>query len=282
MEIISTLLKNSMSSYFFLVSWRDLIEIGFFSWLFYVSALWLKKDSEKNLLPYFYGYIAFFLVCYFGELSTITTLLIFFSPAVAMLFILMHQHLLQRNLVTLKNITALPHTQSPDWLSSLMKATLTMLSENKDIIILIEHTDAMSPFLQTLERLDVPMTDGLISLLFNKLYAPSHICWISSAGIIRGINATFKASWHPGTYQTQTAWIDDAVAYTTKTDAVIMFANAQLHRYSIAHHGSIKHDLSMEQAHQLIRKQIDYQVPLPKKGLSHGVSQTKTFAQHSP
>ncbi len=282
MNTIITTFQTVFSSYFSLLGWRDLVEIGALSTAFYYSALWLKKDRQKNLLPYFYGYVACILGCHFCELNTLTTFLFIFSPAVAMLFMLMHQQLLQRNLVTLKNITIPSNPNCPDWLASIMKATLKMLSENKDIILLIEHTDAMNPFLQLSESFEAPITDGLISLLFHKLYTPSHMCWLTSTGIVRGINVSFKASWHPSAYQTKTAWIDDAVAYTAKTDALIIFANAQLHNYAVAHSGSIKHDLSMEQAHQLIRKLINYQIPLPKKGLSHGVSSIKKYAQPSP
>ncbi len=282
MNTIITTLQTMFSSYFSVLSWRDFIEIGALSTAFYYSALWLKKDRQKNLLPYFYGYVTLIIVCHFGELNTLTSFLFIFSPAVAMLFMLMHQELLQRNLVMLKNITTHPSPSCPDWLASIMKATLSMLAENKDIILLIEHTDAMNPFLQLSDTFEAPITDGLISLLFQKLYTPSRMCWLTSSGMIRGINVSFKASWHPTAYHTKTAWIDDAVAYTAKADALIIFANAQLHNYAVAHSGIIRQGLSMEQAHQLIKKLINYQISLPKKGLSHGVFSTKKYAHHAP
>jgi hypothetical protein len=194
----------------------------------------------------------------------------------------MHQQILQRNFISLKNITLATNASSPDWLSAIMKATLTMLAHNKDIIILIEHTDALSPYLQIPEMLDVPITDGLVTLLFNHVYRPECLCWISSSGMVRGINVSFKASWHPSSYQTKTAWIDDAVAYTAKTDAIILAAYADQHHYVVAHQGTITHGLMMEQAHKLIKKLIKYQVPLLKKGYSHGVAHQKNITQHSP
>ncbi len=158
------------------VSWRDFLEIGTISTIFYYCALWLKKDVDKNLLASFYGYLFFVGATHFLQLSTLTSFLFLFSPAVAMLFMLMHQQVLQRNFIALKNVTVpLSHT-SPNWLSVMMKATLTMLTHNKDIIIVIEHTDALRSYLHCAELLDVPITDGLITLLFSRLYNPNQLC----------------------------------------------------------------------------------------------------------
>ncbi len=275
-------LSHTISSTWALTTWSDITEIMLISTAFYYSALWLKKDHDKNLLAYFYGYLFFIFATHGLELTTLSSMLLLFSPAVAMLFMFMHQQVLQRNFVSLKNITLATQAPSPDWLSSIMKATLTMLTHNKNIIILIEHTDALSPHLHSPELLDVPITDGLISLLFNKVSRPEYLCWISSAGMLRGINVNFKASWHPDAYQTKVAWIDDAVAYTTKTDAVILFADAAQHDYSIVHNGIVKKGLMMEQAHTLIKKLISYQIPLPKKGLSYGVTSQTNLTQRTP
>lgn len=282
MEAIFMMIQSTVLSPLSILTWRDCIEIYLFSSFFYYCALWLKKDSKKNLLPYFYGYIGLTLCSYVAELHTISTFLFMLSPIAMMLFILMHQQLLQRNMVSLKNITPALDPTSPDWLSDLMKTSLEMLSNEKDMIMLIEHTDSLEPFVQTPHRLDTPLSYSLLSLLVHELYSPAHLCWVSSTGSLRGINAQFKASWHPSAYKTQTAWIDDAIAYTEKTDAVIVFANAKKHTYSVAHRGAIKQNLAMEQAHQLIKKCIDYHLPLPNKGLNHGVAPTKKFIQRSP
>lgn len=281
MTSIFTTFSQSVTSLWMFTTWADVAEITIISSCFYYSALWLKKDRDKNLLAYFYGYLFFIFAAHGLQLTTLASMLLLFSPAVAMLFMLMHQQLLQRNLVSLKNITLTTHTSCPDWLSAIMKATLSMLAHNKNMIILIEHTDALHPHLNVTEPLDVPITPGIITLLFNKLYNEEYLCWISSSGMLRGINVSFKASWHPSSYQTKTAWIDDAVAYTSKTDGVILYANADTHQYAVAHHGMITEGLSMEQAHKLIKKCINYQVPIAKKGYSHGVPKQENLTQHS-
>ncbi len=90
------------------INWRDCLEIIFFASLFYYLTLWLKKDKTKNLLPYFYGYCLITFCAYMLELTTVTSLLFLFTPAAVMLFILMHQDTLQRNIVALKHITVKP------------------------------------------------------------------------------------------------------------------------------------------------------------------------------
>lgn len=276
------LITSTFKSAINLMTWRDLLEIITLSSLFYFSALWLKKDRDKNLLPSLYGYLALLGTTHFLQLTTLSSFLFIFSPAVAMLFILMHQQTLQHNLITLKNIALPAEKPSSDWLACIMRATLSMLTHKKTMLILIEHTDAISPYVQVNESLDVPLTDGLISLLFHRLYDPHHICWITSSGMLRGINANFKASWHPTTYQNKTDWVDDAIAYTTKTDAVMLFVDGEHHLYSIAAHGTITENLSMEQARQLITKEIPYPAPPAQKGYRHGATEQKKLAHRSP
>lgn len=274
-------IPHTISTLWMLTTWADMAEIGIISSCIYYASLWLKKDRDKNLLGYFYAYFFLIFATHSLQLTTLSSLCLLFSPAIIMLFMLMHQELLQHNFVALKNVTVSTHTNNADWLSTIMKATLTMLAHNKNILILIEHTDALAPHTTINDPLDVPITSGIITLLFDALYSSEYFCWISSNGIVRGINTTFKASWHPGAYQTNSAWVDDAVAYTSKTDCLILHADAQTHQYSIAHNGIITECLSMEQAHQLIKKCINYKVPIAKKGYSHGIPKQESFSQHS-
>ncbi|EKD48559.1 MAG: hypothetical protein ACD_64C00257G0002 [uncultured bacterium] len=279
-DIFSTF-SQSLSTLWMLTTWSDIVEISIISTCFYYTALWLKKDRNTNLLAYFYGFLFFLFAAHGLQLTTLTSILLLFSPSVVMLFMLMHQQLLQRNFVSLKNVTLATQSSCPDWLSAIMKKTLDMLAHNKNILILIEHTDALRPHLAVTEPLDVPITHGIITLLFNTLYDPEYLCWISSTGMLRGINVSFKASWHPHSYQTNNAWVDDAVAYTSQTDAVILYAHADSHQYAIAHQGIIHEGLSMEQAHKLIKKCINYQVPIAQKGYSHGVPKQESLSQRS-
>ena len=265
-----------------LLTWQDYVEIVVLAFLFYETARWLKQDREKNLLIYFYGYLLVIFASHGLHLTTLSSLLLLCSPATIMFFFIMHQEQLQKNFVSLKNITRPQQYPTNDWLSVLMKAILTQLAHNKSALILFEHSDAIAPHLSTSEPLEVAITPGIISLLFSQLYSPEHLCWVSSDGILKGINTSFKASWHPTSYQTKDAWIDDAVAHTSRTDCIILAAHADTHHYSIAHKGTIFEQLSLEQAQQFIRKQINYRIPHANQGYRHELTSQEQQAHHTP
>ncbi len=265
------------------LTWRDVIEIIFFTTCFYYLILWLKKDRDKRLLPYFYGYCALIFVSHALHLSTITYSLFLFSPAIIMLFMFMHQDTLQRNMIALKNITATT-TPAQDWLSCIMRNTLKALHNNKSMLILIEHSDTLSSFLKTHYAISAPITDDAMSLLTeNNLCNAQQMLWVRTDGTIQGVHASWKASWHPNAYTDTNEWVDDAIAYTTKTDALIMKSNAQTQSYTVAYNGTVTHDLTVEQVGQIIRKQINQSTPVMEKGLSHEQSPAQEkSSQQSP
>ncbi len=123
----------------------------------------------------------------------------------------------------------------------------------------------------------------MMLLLHNDLCNAQQMVWIKSDGSVQGIHVSWKASWHPATYNSTNEWIDDAIAYTAKTDALIIHTNAHKQRYSIAYNGSITHDVSVEQAGKIIKKQTNSTSELTKKGLRYESSPSKNKpAQHTP
>ncbi|TET33415.1 hypothetical protein E3J61_04195 [Candidatus Dependentiae bacterium] len=265
------------------LTWRDAIEILFFSTAFYYLIMWLKRDREKRLLPYFYGYCALTFTAHALHLSTITYCLFLFSPAIIMLFMFMHQDTLQRNMIALKNITSTA-TIPQDWLSCIMRNSLKALHDNKSLLILIEHSDALSGFLKTQYRINSLVTDDTLNLFTeNGLCDAQQMLWIKTDGTVQGIRASWKASWHPNSYTDTNEWVDDAIAYTTKTDSLIMKSNAKTQSYTLAFNGTVTHDLTVEQVGQIIRKQINQPTPTMEKGLPHEQSpSSKKSTQQSP
>ncbi len=262
-------------------SWRDLVEILFFTCVVYGISLWLKEDSQKNLLPYFYGFCILFFSAHFFALPTVSQSLFIFSPAIILLFMFLHQTTLQRNFISLKNIRQ--PTTVPDWFTTLMQTCLTTIHHNKELLILIEHTDAIGSYLKADYVINAPISKDLFTLIMEKVYTSQKMIWIHSDGIIRGINVSWKASWYPSAYEDQTAWIDDAIAHTSKNDALILHINPTKHHYTIAMNGILHQELTIEQASQLMRKKINYQIPVTKKGSPYDVTHKKNnVAQHIP
>jgi hypothetical protein len=264
-------------------NWRDIIEIIFFSVIMYSISLWLKKDTQKNLLLPFYGFCVLLIGSYFLNLPAIHQLLFMFCPAIILLFMFMHQNTLQRNFIALKNITTPSLLPSSDWVTMLMRSCLTMLHNNQEILLIIEHTDAMGAYLKADYYINAPFTNDLLMLLVNKVYDTQKMIWVCSDGTIRGINVLWKASWHPSAYDQLNAWVDDAIAHTSKNDAVILHINPLKQYCSIASNGTLYQELTIEQAHQLLRKKINHPIPATKKGYPYDVTNKKNnVAQHIP
>ena len=263
-----------------ITQWQDFIEIGFFSSLLYGIALWLKKDTQKNLLYYFYCFLLIIAFSYFLCLTTITSFLLLFSPPVILLFMFLHQRVLTQNFITLKNIVP----QQPiyhDWLNTLLCTTITFLHNNKELLVLIEDTDDIEPYLDTEFRIDASLSKSILIMLVENVYHADKMLWITSKGIIRGVNTSWKATWHPEAYQTNEAWIDDAIVYTAKSDAVLLHINPTKHSYTIAVDGTISSELTLEQASLLVRKKIKYAYLVNKKGYTYDVTSKKNHvARH--
>ncbi len=263
------------------ILWRDVLEIIFFAALFYYLTLWLKKDKTKNLLPYFYGYCLVAFCAHVLELTTITSFLFLFTPAAVMLFILMHQDTLQRNIVALKHITAKP-ISTHNWLETLLRTCLVALNNNKEILCIIEHTDDMKPFINTPSVINAQLTQDLLALLLeSSLYDPQKMIWVSSNGQLHGINATWQST--SQTSAPTLSWHNEAVLYTQKTDALVVHLDQTNGTFTLISNGIIHEKLSAHHVFGLIKKQIQYQFSLEEKGIFYGTPhKNRPVGQRTP
>lgn len=279
------LLEQFITSHIQYFRWQDAIEVLFFTTIFYWLITWLHKDSEKKLLPYFFSYCILTLVSHMMALSSITYTLLIFSPVTIMLFILVHQDTLQRNMIALKHNTKEPITRTQkDWLSILLRSGLQAISHGKSIIILLEHTDMLRSYLTTEYQCESYLSEGFFSLILNSTsYSPQKMIWINSKGTLCGINTTWKASWHPETYTEPNAWIDDALIYTDKTDCLLLYLDAKNHRCTLTMQGKIYEKLTIDQAADHIKKHIEYNHYSIEKGFHYDTTnKTRTLEKHAP
>src|SRR5580700_2502155 len=114
-------------SYFSLLDWRDIVEIVSLSTAIYYFSSWLKNDSHKNLSIPFYLYISSFIVAHYLNLQVLSSLLLFSSPIIFTIFILVHQKSLQKNFVVATRID-LDQRYKRDWLEELIKANLSAIN----------------------------------------------------------------------------------------------------------------------------------------------------------
>jgi len=234
------------------LSWRDGVEILFFSGLFYYLALWLRHDKHTNLVWYFYGYCTTICIAYFAELSSITLFLLICSPIVIMLFITVHQETLQRNFVALKSIQPTHHL-AHNWLEPFIQGCLHALHKNKSITCLIERTDQLDNLVHTACVLNAPVQSILLeTIIASSAYDEQSMIWINKHGHIQGINST----WHK--QPNHANWLDCACIYTTKVDALVVHGEPISRTFTLIMNGNPIEHMSAHQLQQLLQKYISF------------------------
>lgn len=211
----------------YLLSWKDIIEISFFSYIIYFFSRWLIKDKKKNLLIPFYSYLSLMFISAYLNFLTISSLLINFSPAAILILIILHQETLQRNYVTAKNlIPAQKITAGNDWLDILMKTCLMAFNHQKEITIIIEQNDVLKEFITTSSFIQADITTGFLSIIIESAgYNSKKYIWLNSTGIVVAINSeinmeidqTWLSSIAHLTKQQQ-----ESLFISQKTDAIIL------------------------------------------------------------
>jgi DNA integrity scanning protein DisA with diadenylate cyclase activity len=254
-------MNTSFYTQFITFYWRDALEILFFSTTFYYVALWLRKDKQKNLLWYFYGYCICTCLSYYIQLPVVSTFLLICSPIIMMLFIALHQETLQRNFVALKNSIPVPLAKT-NWLEALLRSCLVALNNNTSTICVIEQIDTLAEFLHTPFFINAPVNDDLLNaLIASETYRKDTLIWINAQGSIVGMNASWKQI--SSAQKSITTWQDNALIYTTKTDALIVHADPLSRTFTITIDGIHHENISPHHVHNFIQKYMI--LPLFKK-----------------
>lgn len=240
--------------------WRDLLEIFCFALAFYYVALWLKKDKQKNLLPYFYGYCATIFGAHLLKLTTISYTLIMLGPIAAIIFILIHQELLQRNIVALKNITPAKRIHL-DWLDTLIRTSVSTINKGKTITCVIERTDSLNSFLSTQLKFDARLEQGLLDILLDSPAFDQHrMIWVNTQAKLIGMNA----AWKKITKDQQCAqsaeklptWKQQAIFFTSKTDAIVAQISPASRTFDVVMNGMVVDRMHATKTLELIKKYV--------------------------
>lgn len=266
--------------------WRNVLEISIFSFLFYRFSLYLRKDKNSNLLPYFYGYCALGCITYFLQLPTLSVGFLLFGPAALCLFILFHQETLQRNFIAFKqgNLQTIAISDS---FETLMRSILIALNNKQEITVLLEYNDQLDDFLACDTLINSPMNHDLLELLFKSpSFDTQKMLWISHTGIIRGINVTWH---HESTSKFSTGATQILTSenlhewYTNKTDCLIFTLDPATRTFTIFAHGMSKKNLSSHHILQMIKKHnLNVSDTKKKEGVVHGKTQKTSHQQRTP
>lgn len=253
-EIIANYFLNYHSFFY----WRDMVEVMFFAALFYYAALWLKKDKQKNLLPYFYSYCFCAFSTHYLNLTTISYALFLFAPVAAMIFILVHQDLLQKNIVALKNITPAKRMHI-DWLETLIRTSLLAVDDNKSITCVIERTDALQDFLETSFYFNARLEQNLLNILLtSSTFEEKKMLWVNTEGKLIAINTTWiktQKSFDNQQHQIP-EWKEEALFFSAKTDAIILHISPESRTFDMVINGMVIDRMHATKTLELIKKYV--------------------------
>lgn len=270
--------------------WQDSIEVLFLTTSIYLFSDWLHADKEKNLLIWLYGYCLLFIVSSVAHLDLIATILLYSAPAAVLIFITVHQRSLQKNIISRKHIIPSQPKSSDVWIQIIVANALQQHHNDQEMIIVIEQHDSLHSMLETPCYMYTPINDYLLkTILTSSLYNPHTFMWINAAGKLIAYNCTWKTeeqhAWIEDPARGNDAWMDDAVLYTTYTDALIIKTHARDATFSIVSQGTMVQHLHASQAYAIIQGSIakGSTVPLEKKGASHGHTSKKntTYQPHT-
>lgn len=227
---------------------RDIIEITIYSSCIFVFCTWLKADKTKNLLGYFFAYTALILVAWIAQLPTLSSFLVSYAPIALLLFIILHEKTLQRNVVALRSITPAQHA-SDDWLDTTISSCLSAINSNKSITIVIEHKDALDHFLDVPFLINADISKNLFDILLSSTaYDEQKMVWITTSGKIKALNSS---------------WSVDQEAIN---DSLVLSADPINRMFSLAHDGMQTKNISAHRLRALIKKQLSLSSPSHHKG----------------
>lgn len=255
MDIMQSVIKQ-----WHLFGWRSLIEIIFFSSLFYFFSLWLKTDRRSNTLGYFYSYCTITLLSYAFELNVISQFLLLMAPVAIMLLVLVHQETLQKNFVTARNITPAKVTDH-DWLGILMRAYLTAVNKNKSVTCVIERYDALGSILAAPLTFNAPIKKDLLDILLSSnSYDAQAMIWVNHRGELVGINTVWHAlvdeAWFEEDIKDMEPWKRDALILTNKTDSLVFKINPATRTCDLIAQKKIIENVSANEAVSIIKKYV--------------------------
>jgi len=236
---------------------RDIIEILFYSSCAFALCRWLKEDKTKNIIVYFFAYCALAICAWITQLPTLTPFLFTYAPIALLLFIVLHEKTLQRNLVTLCSITP-TRIQHEDWLDTLLSSSLATINTNKSISIVIEHKDALDHFLIVPFFINADMDKNVLDIfLASTSYDEKKMVWIDTKGRIRGINVAWNNHKEAR---------DNALFYTLQSDAIVFSAHPINRTFTLIIKGKATTNISAHQVRTIIKKQLSSLSSTPPKG----------------
>jgi len=262
--------------------WRDLLEISLFVAAFYYLCMWLKQDQQKPLLPVFYGYCSLLILSYWCALPTATYVLITFSPVLLVCFIVLHQSTLQKNFIALHSLSAQDLAEQRNYEEMLVQSLLIAASDGIPVSCIIEKNDSLAAFLTTHHACNAHLSQPLFdALLQSPHYDSTAMLWLHAQGTLIAFNAAWNKTsidkWLT-TQEHHPQWLQDALFYTTKTDALFIRSDPTTRTFTFVAEGAAIDHVAAHQLIGLLKKQLHSQTSTSsiKGEKTHGTLKQKS------
>ncbi len=246
--------------------WFDFFEIALITGIIYRFCIWLKHDRTSFLLGYFYVGCFIFLGAALLNLQAVLEFYRYCWPALLMLFIIMHQKSLQQNYIAARTIEPETFSAEHGWVHIVMRAAFKALQRKKTLTFLIEGKYQLDDYLTKKIVLQSPIQQTLFDMITeSSIIEDNSIVLLNQQGTLKAFNCTWQTLETPQTpapidQQSNINTVQpNAVQWTSKTDALVFFAQADSKRITIIAQGTIVKDLTSDKAEliigQYIRKQ---------------------------
>ena len=254
------LLEQTLHRFHFF-GWHDIVEIIFFSSLCYYFFLWLQADKQKNLFPYFFYYWSATIFAFLCSLKTMYLMLLILSPIILLVFMMLHQTTLQRNYITLMNITPPPDKHPSDWLEIAFRGFLYGMNRGKSIHCIIEQHNSIRALIETPINLNTPLQLDLLNMLIDTpTFDDTKYIIINHSGKLIGINSilqnTKDDTWLNDERETFPLWQQENMMLTLKSDAITLYANASTRNFTVIVQGKMIQHLDAKDTLKIIKKYV--------------------------
>src|SRR3990167_1779212 len=245
-------------NYFMIFKWTDIIEILVLSTFIFYFSCWLKKDHQKKLLPTFYGICLLFITTHYLHLTTLSSFIFSFSPALITIFILLHQKVIQKNFVAAKNLKPI-NLQKLDWVQSLVKTLLSAVDSKKEVQCLIECKDLAEEFAKPGIIVNtIIQKDILDYLIDSSQFNTNKFLWINQEGLIKAINSEWNLPEEPVLLEEKklSEWEKNSIKISSKLDVITLKTCSITRTFSIIAQGKIIENIFTDKAINLIQQFI--------------------------
>ena len=234
-----TWLHSPIISYMYIWGFRDCFEALFFIIVLYKTTVWLNKDRARKLVWYLYGYCSLILLCHYLTLPLMFSCLVAGAPVAAIVFILMHQEILQKHFAMPTKI--IPASLSTQWIDELLQASLIAMNSKKQILCIVEDHDNLNTLMATSYSMSTPCRKSVLLMLTESTtFDQQQLIWLSTDGMLKGINCNWSQSQEMADKDSWT----NTLRICTKTDALAFKGNPERNTFDVIVHGNIIENLS--------------------------------------